>query len=604
MNHIDEKFKDCTPQQTVEKIRGILRQLNIEVYEKWRDSKVEHCYSLSVYAKGGVPFANGKGVTKDFARASAYGEFIERLQGGLFLNKYQSVIRNPEMDLQTFAPDAKYKTKQELINDGEWMDYIISAYKIPSLNREVIAKFCAAYACADEDRILTLPFYSIFEDKYVDLPMGFVDQIYSTNGCCVGNTKEEAWVHAFSEMMERHASVNMLTGGKAAPRIPDEVLDQYTTVSEIIQQIRETGDLDVEIFDYSIGNGFPVVSTRVISKKNHSYRVNVAADPVFEIALQRTLTEMFQGKSIDSVTSMHGGRIMRDVTDMSITSNVVNQLETSSGLYTADYFANELTCKDLPSRFEDNSEKSNKELLTYMLDLYRQLGVPVYVRNFSYLGFLCYRFVVPGFSEAFAVRLRELVPEYAISDQACKVYKNAAVATDQDLQLMLSQSKMIRDVFSRYYSFEYLSGIPVDRSISRFLTGITRAYAAYRLGKFKEAISYMKEGVTQEQDDSTRQYFECVNKYLEMKNARIEEQKIRVIIYKFFERQYADQLYACLDAGKTPYENYLICCDHKNCGNCKYCQYCNYDSCRMIYRTAGEVYKTFTNGQARSEFAV
>ena len=158
MRYIDERFKEASPEDTVAKIKGILEKYGIEVYERWTDSGIENCYSLSVFAKGGIPSANGKGVTKEFAKASAYGEFIERLQGGLHFYKLQSIIRNKEVHLQTYAPDAKYMTVDELIENGEWMDYIIEEYKLTNVTRKTIAQHCKAYACADDGKILTLPF--------------------------------------------------------------------------------------------------------------------------------------------------------------------------------------------------------------------------------------------------------------------------------------------------------------------------------------------------------------------------------------------------------------------------------------------------------------
>ena len=179
--------------------------------------------------KGGLPSANGKGVSKELARASAYGEFIERLQGGLFFYKFWEIGRDADMDLPGFAPDIKYVTMKELEETGDWMDYLIQSYG-NGLTRNAIAKFCKLYAHTDEDKIATVPFYSLFEGKHVYLPIGFVDQIYATNGCCVGNSKEEAWVHALSEMMERHASLKMLTSGEAAPKFSEDVLKQFPTV--------------------------------------------------------------------------------------------------------------------------------------------------------------------------------------------------------------------------------------------------------------------------------------------------------------------------------------------------------------------------------------
>jgi len=193
MAFIDEKFKDEKPEITVQNIIQKLNSIGITLSEKWNDSKIENCKSLRVSANGLEPGTNGKGVSENFARASAYGEFIERLQSGLFFYKYQSFENDESVFLHSFAPDKKYVTKQELLAEGEWMEPISKRYGI---TKEHIADQCQIYACSD--KILCLPFYSLFEDKYVYLPAAFIEHIYGSNGCCVGNTREEAWVHALS----------------------------------------------------------------------------------------------------------------------------------------------------------------------------------------------------------------------------------------------------------------------------------------------------------------------------------------------------------------------------------------------------------------------
>lgn len=597
------KFKDCDPSVTVDMIRGILNKLGIQVREIWHDSGLDHCWSLSVCANNGVPSTNGKGVTKELARASAYGEFIERLQGGIFLYKYQSINRIPGMNPHAYAPDVKYMTVEELVQNGEWMDYLINTYKNAKLTREVLAEQCRVYACADDGKILTLPFYSLFEDKYVYLPMGFVDQIYATNGFCAGNTREEAWVHALSEILERNSSVKMLINGKAAPRIPDTVLKKFPTVTKILQQIKETDEFNVEVFDYSIGKGIPVVATRIISKKNHSYIMKVAADPILEIAVQRTLTEIFQGKNIRNVTGNHEGKILNEVSDFSITANVVNQLETGSGLYTADFFANELTCDSEPTEFTDHSKKNNKELFCFLINWFRQLGKPVYVRNFSFLGFPSYRFVIPGYSEALFVRLSEIVPEYAIADEESRVMRNLSSATDDELIWLQSYNNIIGGLISRYHQFGRLAGIPLAGSDNRLLACVMRSYTAYRLGQYDQAIHHIIPVIEKESTDcDVREYFFCVNTYLQLKNNKIAEDKIRAILKKFYYQKPVDQLFDQLDQGLTPYDCYLVHCDCISCVNCQYRKSCSLPEIKVMNQRIGEVYSTFTHGQDRKEF--
>lgn len=603
MVYIDEKFKDRKPKETVEFIRKILKDIGIEVQENWLESGVENCYSLSVSTLQGIPSSNGKGVSEDLARASAYGEFIERLQGGLFFYKYQSITRNPEFDLQAYAPDAKYVSVEELIRDGEWMDYLITAYPQYHATRESIAELCRAYGLADDGKILVVPFYSLFEKKHVYLPIGFVDQMYGTNGCCVGNSREEAWVHAMSEMMERHAALKVLLSGNAAPKIPEDVLNQYPTISNILKKVRENGEYDVDVLDFSIGNGFPVIATRIISKKSHDYRVNVGADPVLEIAIQRSLTELFQGKNITNVTRSHGGTIMGKLTDLSKTDNALNQLETSSGQYTAEFFADELTCQRQAAAFADNSNKSNKELLTYVLDLYKQMDKPVYVRNFSYLGFPCYRFVVPGFSEALAVRMEEVIPQFCIADECSATLRNPKAASDAELSWMLNYSNMIRGVHGRYNFFNRISGIPISYNLNTMLCSVTRAYAYYRLGMYREAMVFVQNCIkTMKEED--QEYFSCVNCYLQLKQSNVEEKQIRSVLFKFYKEDCAKKLYDLLDAGKTPYDDHLVSCDYKSCDDCRYRQYCNFRELGQLNAAVGAVYQTYVHGQDPSEFEI
>jgi len=605
MHHIDEKFKDSTPTATVEKIRGILDQLGIPVRECWNDSGIDYCNSVNLSANRGIPGYNGKGVTKDFARASAHAEFIERLQGDLLLTKFQSIKRQKEMDIQSYAPDGKYMTVEELIENGDWMDHIVESYNDPMITRQSIAEHCRVYACADDGKILTVPFYSLFEGKHVYLPIEFVNQIYRANGCCAGNTREEAWIHALSEMMERYGALRVLLSGEAPPQIPLESLEKYPTAMSIINRILETGQYGVEVFDYSIGNGFPVVCTRIIDKKTHNYCVNIGADPVFEIALQRTLTELFQGKNIHNFSILHSGKIMKNVTDISVKKNSINQLQTGNGVYTADYFANELTCSEKPYDFADNSNKTNKELLDYMLGLYKQLGKPVYVRNFSFLGFPSYRFVVPGFSESRGVQLSELIPEYALADSVCGIFQDVKSASEDDLNWMLSYCLSLKGDYGRENRFGRISGVPLSGSCEGTLSIVTKAYAAYRLGRFEESAKFIAPLIRKNDDtNDISNYFSCVHRYLQMKADGISEDKIRVILYKFYYQEYADRLYSQLDRGGTPFDCYVLSCHFDNCESCSYKEFCSYQGIREMIAKIGPIYRNFTNGQDPSEFAV
>ena len=71
MKYIDEKFKDEKPEITVDNIIKKLNSIGINISERWNDSKIDNCCSLRITVDGKIPGTNGKGITKEFARASA-----------------------------------------------------------------------------------------------------------------------------------------------------------------------------------------------------------------------------------------------------------------------------------------------------------------------------------------------------------------------------------------------------------------------------------------------------------------------------------------------------------------------------------------------------
>ena len=596
MQDINIKFKDSPPDVTVAQIQQILASMNIGVTEHWNDSGVENCWSLNLTADGATPLAaNGKGITKELARASAYGEFIERLQCGLMLYKYQSITRDPALSLENYAPDAKYVTTQELIDNGEWMEPIIQAYG-NNLTREKIAKLCRTYACTEEDSIRIVPYYSVFEDKYVYLPTGFAEQMYASNGCCAGNTREEAWIHALSEILERHNTFQILTGNQAVPEIPDSVICRFPIAAKILENIRNNDALDITFLDFSLAFDFPVIATRIINKFAHSYRINVCADPILEIAIDRTLTETFQGQTLKSIGASHSPSIYEERANLSVSHNVINQLEQGNGLFGMEFFIS--TADEAYTGFTDHSNKTNKELLDHVLSIYKAYNLQVYVRNYSFLGFHTYRMIVPGFSEARSQDLFSPIHEYALGDRVHTAFRNPTSASDEDLLMMLSFYKRISSVVSKKSNFRVLAGLPMETSNNRLLTAVTLAYAAYRLKNYQLCAEYLKplcslESISAQEQD----YFSCICRYLKLQQSQIPQEKISALLNMFYPPASVEKLESSLQQRGHPFQEFLLQCNTATCGQCRYRSWCAYDRCRTIYASVGNVYHTFTNGQ-------
>lgn len=596
MKYIDEKFKDEKPEVTVEKIIEKLNSIGISVAEHWNNSGIENCYSLSIAAEGGIPSSYGKGVSKAFARASAYGEFIERLQSGLFFYKYQSFENDESVFLHSYAPDKRYMTKDELLENSEWMEPIVKRYGI---TKENIANQCKIYACSD--KILTLPFYSVFEDKYVYLPTAFVEHIYSANGCCVGNTREEAWVHALSEILERHSNIEVIKSGKAMPAIPREKLKSFKTVNEILDKIEEQGIYDVEIFDYSCGKNFPVIATRIINKKTKRYLVNVGADPVFEIAVQRTLTEIFQGRNLENFSSSHKGTILNNLSEINIADNIMNQLETGNGLYPVDFFTDDTNRECAIDNFSNNSNKTNSELLRETLAFFKSLNLPLLIRNNSFLGFPCYKIVVPGYSESRGEKLKESIPTYYFADRASKTMRNIKKADVLALNELLLYHKMIQNFISRKSNFKYISGLPLNK-IPNNLLALHFSYAALKLKNYKLFDNYMNDAIASTDDnDADKDYLLAVKQWVSFQKNRVNKDNAMKVIKRFYFEDTVARLKSNIEANTLLDEFVIECSD---CEKCKFKDECCYENIRQMIQKAGAEYAKFADGQSREQFAV
>ena len=79
------KYKDDTPVATVKRIKDILNKLGIKTSEKYYSPGINGLFSCRITIRGTEIGQNGKGTTPEYALASGYAEFIERLSTGFLI---------------------------------------------------------------------------------------------------------------------------------------------------------------------------------------------------------------------------------------------------------------------------------------------------------------------------------------------------------------------------------------------------------------------------------------------------------------------------------------------------------------------------------------
>lgn len=419
---IDSKFKEEHPLSTVNRIRNILFKAGIFTVEQWTNSGIKGCCSVRIEIAGSHIGQNGKGVTREFALASGYAELMERIQTNYF---YVGALDDELRAYGGFryAPDEKEFTAEEFMKSyGKALLPMTDRLQKTSVQTDAkkVFKQCRyGDTLQPEMDFSALPFLNLKTGEEVYIPVPILRDIYATNGTCAGNMRSESIVQGLSEIIERNHNMQVLTKQITPPVVPEDYLIKFPVYS-VIQGIQKDTKCKLIIKDCSLGTGFPVIAAALISKDSHKYIVKFGAHPVFEIALERTLTEMFQGRS------------MAEAVDASVCSyteketcsfdNMHNVLKNASGKYHYSFFKEDSDIKFNP--FEDRTGMNNQELFKYCTDFFEKSGYEIYIRDCGYLGFPTYQLIVPGFSEVYdfgLTRLKEKHSQKVAGEILCRL---------------------------------------------------------------------------------------------------------------------------------------------------------------------------------------
>jgi len=494
VGRIAEKYKDKRPGETVGFIQDKLERYGIKTGETWYDSGVENCYSLRVCIEGTDVGANGKGMTKEYARASGYAEFMERLENMmLYIGQIDTkIIKETGFWL---APDERQISPRELAEMdnpliNKCLDAVSTLKDGTVLSRVEAAKRWRFNALGETGFETTLvPFFSLQNRELVELPVMMLRYVYGSNGMCAGNTPHEALLQGMSEIFERHVNQKVLVERITPPDVPEEILSNYPSVCNIIQSINAKGNYKVIVKDCSLGEGYPVVASILIDTDLQTYSVKFGAHPSFEIAVERTLTELFQGTNIVNVSRENSFIWM----DSYSKDNIGNIIKNGAGIYPKEFFF-----KNSPYKLRDFSDVehlSNSDLLEKAFKMILDKGYDIYIRDVSFLDFPAFHIVVPGFSEAYPmneIRMREKNTIESVS----LILKNLSDASNNELEKVI---RIFR--YKMHSNFEntlpFIMQLPIDRDFAGVVFPETYLVAiiSYYLGRDSIAFSIINDTV-------------------------------------------------------------------------------------------------------------
>ncbi len=505
--------KDALPDDTVATIKNILRKNRIETAISNVKSFEGGWYSCTLELSGINNVAtNGKGIELSYAYASAYAEMLERLQSGFLLDDLF-----PEKDRNQYDEDVSENEIIKIYNT--YFDNVIQE------NENEIKKLLRY-----NNKFVKLhSYFDVKEKKIIKLPDKFIGALCGSNGLSSGNTKEEAYVQGVCEVFERYVNYIVHHEFYDANRFPiiEEKYFLHTYAYTLIKKVEKKG-YKVLIKDCTLNGLLPVIGVLVINVSKTKYYFAIGSDINLDIAIQRCITEMFQGKdiNIDFRYHMHSfiGEYERFWYLKNKRTEYAKSIKNGSGKLPRNFFLGEIKnyTNGIIHPFVDD-KISNKDAVVRINAILCKLNVKVYIKDYSYLGFDTLRIYIPGMSETPLWKGDSVLKMHNDYYGFMKSYK----CLDYENMAKYMSTLVKNPVFSGEYSLSTLLkintnkeiGCIVDKDVRFFLT-IINLY----LNRFDEALGYL------------RQYHEICN--IDPRKAYLQNISIEAVIYNINQVQF------------------------------------------------------------------
>ncbi|TNE82446.1 MAG: OsmC domain/YcaO domain-containing protein [Gammaproteobacteria bacterium] len=388
--------KDLPLEQTIANMTSILEDLGMKIeIASWRNI-VPHVWSLHIRdAASPMCFTNGKGATKESALCSALGEFIERLNCNFFYNDQYFGEEIANADFVHYPEEKWFKPgPEDELPEGILDEHCLAIY---NPDGELRGSNLIDTNSGRVDRgICALPFVRQSDGETIYFPSNLVENLFLSNGMSAGNTQYEAQVQCLSEIFERAVKKQIIEDEIALPDVPKDVLAKYPEIVEGIEALEAQG-FPVLVKDASLGGQFPVMCVTLMNPKTGGVFASFGAHPSFHVALERSLTELMQGRSFEGLNDVPPPTF--NSLAVAEPNNYVEHFIDSTGVVSWRFFSAQSDYEFC----EWNFSGTNEEEAETLFGILRELEKEVYVAVHDELGAQTCRILVPGYSEIYPV---------------------------------------------------------------------------------------------------------------------------------------------------------------------------------------------------------
>ena len=386
--------KDAALEDSIARFQQKLQDLGFNIEEASWLNPVPNVWSVHIRDRDcPLCFTNGKGASKKAALASALGEYFERLSTNYFFADFWlgESIANGDF---VHYPNEKWfpLPENDTLPEGI-LDPGLRAFYDPE--NELSASGLIDLQSGNAARgICALPFTRQSDQQTVYIPMNIIGNLYVSNGMSAGNTPNEARVQGLSEVFERYVKNRIIAEAISLPAIPQDVLARYPGVVEAIVRLEAEG-FPIFAFDASLGGKYPVICVVLFNPANGTCFASFGAHPDFGVALERTVTELLQGRGLKDLDVFTPPTF--DDEEVAEHANLETHFIDSSGAISWDLFKEQADYPFVDWRFDGSTE----EEFATLMDIFKAEGKEVYIADYEHLDVYACRIIVPGMSDIY-----------------------------------------------------------------------------------------------------------------------------------------------------------------------------------------------------------
>ncbi len=396
--------KDLSLEETIAKATALLDNLGLRTETVSWLNPAPNCWSVHIQSND-CPLlcTNGKGTSRLAALASGLGEFLERLSTNFFFADYFLDERVDEDEKPyLFFPGERWFTagEKEAVPRRDRQGTALLNEHLRSFydpdGELTFAHLCDNNSNSADRGLCALPFQSLADGRTIYFPVSLLNNLYVSNGMAAGNSPAECSAQALSEILERYVKNIIITEGISLPDVPHSCLQNYPRLCSILDTLAEQG-LSAQVKDASLGGQFPVICVLLTDYDSGGAFAAFGANCRFETAIERTLTELLQGRSLDRLRRFpppcHDSNLVADP------FNLESHFIDSDGLLSWNMFQDSADYAFSPWDFTGSTEEEFARLQRLVTDR----GFHIYRAEYLHCGMYSCRILVPGMSEIYPI---------------------------------------------------------------------------------------------------------------------------------------------------------------------------------------------------------